>query len=86
VTDETGQAALAFRFPFTDGVTGILLNASTYQFAGYVRGGTEAAITKEVTVSGPGSLTPVVIHSKPELVAAGPCAPQMISRETGRGG
>jgi hypothetical protein len=52
----------------TDGITEILLNASTYQFAGYVRGGIETVITKEVTVSGPGSLTPVIIHPKPELV------------------
>jgi hypothetical protein len=62
VTDVTGQADVAFRFPFTDGVTEILLNASTYQFVGYVRGGIETVITKEVTVSGPGSVTPVVIH------------------------
>ncbi|HEV2255454.1 MAG TPA: hypothetical protein VGS06_19950 [Streptosporangiaceae bacterium] len=64
VTDVTGQADVAFRFPFTDGITEILFNASTYQFAGYVRGGIETVITKEVTVSGPGSLTPVVVHPK----------------------
>ena len=68
VTDVTGQADVAFRFPFTDGVTEILLNASTYQFVGYVRGGVQTVITKEVTVSGPGSLTPVVIHPKPVSV------------------
>ena len=68
VTDVTGQADVAFRFPFTDGVTEILLNASTHQFVGYVRGGVETVITKEVTVSGPGSLTPVVIHPKPVSV------------------
>jgi hypothetical protein len=65
VTDVTGQADVAFRFPFTDGVTEILLSASTHRFVGYVRGGIETVITKEVTVSGPGSLTPVVIHPKP---------------------
>jgi len=65
VTDVTGQSDLAFRFPFTDGITQILLNAGTHQFAGYVRGGIETVITKEVTVSGPGSTTPVVAHPKP---------------------
>jgi hypothetical protein len=64
----TGQADVAFRFPFTDGITEILFNASTYQFAGYVRDGIETVITKEVTVSGPGSLTPAVIHPKPGRV------------------
>jgi hypothetical protein len=68
VTDVTGQADVAFRFPFSDGVTEILLNASTYQLVGYVRGGVETVITKEVTVSGPGSVTPVVIHPEPRLV------------------
>jgi hypothetical protein len=68
VTDVTGQADVAFRFPFTDGITEILLRASTHQFAGYVRDGIETVITKEVTVSGPGSLTPVVIHPKPGRV------------------
>jgi hypothetical protein len=66
VTDVTGQADLAFRFPFTDGITEILLNASTHEFVGYVRGGVETVITKEVPVSGPGSLTPVVVRPKPE--------------------
>jgi hypothetical protein len=65
VTDVTGQADVAFRFPFTDGITEILLNATTYQFAGYVRDGVETVITKEVAVSGPGSLTPVVTRPKP---------------------
>ena len=60
VTDVTGQADVAFRFPFTDGITEILLNASTYQVTGYVRDGVETIITKEVAVSGPGSVTPVV--------------------------
>jgi len=63
----TGQADVAFRFPFSDGVTEILLNASTHQLVGYVRGGGETVITKEVTVSGPGSSTPVVIHPKAVL-------------------
>ena len=55
VTDVAGQADVAFRFPFTDGVTEILLNARTYQYAGYVRNGVETVITKEVAVTGPGS-------------------------------
>jgi hypothetical protein len=62
VTDVTGQADVAFRFPFTDGITEILVNASTYQVAGYVRNGVETVITKETIVSGPGSLTPAGIH------------------------
>jgi hypothetical protein len=65
VTDVTGQSDLAFRFPFTGGVTEILLSASAHRFVGYVRDGIETVITKEVAVSGPGSLTPVVIHPKP---------------------
>jgi hypothetical protein len=68
VTDVTGQADVALRFPFTDGITETLFNASSYQFAGYVRDGIETVITKEVTVSGPGSLTPVVIHPRPGRV------------------
>ena len=62
VTDVTGQAGVAFRFPFTDGITEILLNASTYQVTGYVRNGVETVITKETIVSGPGSLTPAGIR------------------------
>jgi hypothetical protein len=62
VTDVTGQADLAFRFPFSDGVTEILVNASTHKFTGFVRGGVETVVTKEVAVTGPGSSTPVVFH------------------------
>jgi hypothetical protein len=65
VTDVTGQADVAFRFPSTDGVTEILLGASTHQFVGYVRDGVETVITKEVPVSEPGSLTRMVYHPKP---------------------
>ncbi len=74
VTDVTGQADLAFRFPFTDGVKEILFNASTHRFVGYVRNGVETVITKEVTVSGPGSLTPVVIHPKPRASLGQPAS------------
>ena len=65
VTDVTGQSDLAFRFPFAGGVTEILLSASTHRFVGYVRDGIETVITKEVSVSGPGSLTPVAVHPQP---------------------
>jgi hypothetical protein len=58
-------------YRFGDGVTEILLNASTYQLVGYVRGDVETVITKEVTVSGPGSSTPVAIHPKRLLVHPG---------------
>ena len=64
MTDVTGQADVAFRYPFTDGITEILFNASTHLFAGYVRSGVETVITKEVAVSGPGSTTPAVIHPR----------------------
>ena len=70
VTDVAGQADVAFGFPFTGGVTEILLGASTHQFVGYVRGGVQTVITKEVTVSGPGSLTPAVIHPTPKRLPA----------------
>jgi hypothetical protein len=65
VTDVTGQVDLAFSYPFTDGITEILLNASTHLFVGYVRAGIETVITKEVAVSGPGSTKPVVHQPKP---------------------
>jgi hypothetical protein len=71
VTDVAGRADIAFRFPFTDGVTEILFNASTYQFTGYVRDGSETVITKEAAVSGPGSLTPACPPLSPG------CAPRV---------
>jgi hypothetical protein len=58
VTDVTGHADIAFRFPFTDGVTEILLNAGTRQFVGYARDGSQTVVTREEAVTGPGSLTP----------------------------
>jgi hypothetical protein len=58
VTDVTGQADVAFGYPFSDGVTQILFNASTHLFVGYVRNGAQTIVTKEVPVSGPGSTTP----------------------------
>jgi len=65
VTDVTGQADVAFRFPFTDGVTEILFSARTYTFAGYVRDGRQTVITKEAPVSGPGSLAPPASPRRP---------------------
>ena len=62
VTDVSGQADVALRYPFADGITEILFNASTHLFAGYVRDGVETVVTKEVTVSGPGSTTPVSVR------------------------
>jgi hypothetical protein len=55
VTDVTGQHDVALHFPFTDGVTEILFNARTHEFAGYVRDGVETVLTQQVPVSGPGS-------------------------------
>jgi hypothetical protein len=54
LTDVTGQADVAFEFPYTDGVTAILLNASTYQFAGYVKNGAQTILASQAAVSGPG--------------------------------
>lgn len=64
VTDVTGQRDVALHFPFGDGVTDILFSTSNHEFAGYVRDGAETVITKQVTVSGPGSTTPVVSRPK----------------------
>jgi hypothetical protein len=56
ITDAAGHQDIEFVFPFQDGVTGILVNASTYHFAGYVTGGTQTLLVKQATVSGPGVL------------------------------
>ncbi len=64
VTDVAGQADVAFHFPFTDGITEILVSARTHRFAGYVRDGVETVITKEAPVAGAGSSAPWVIHPK----------------------
>jgi len=72
VTDVTGQADIAFRFPFTDGTTEILLNARTYRLAGYVRDGAETLITNAVTVSGPGSRRQVAVKPKPGSATVAP--------------
>ena len=64
VTDVAGQSDVAFHFPFTDGITEILVGARTHLFAGYVRDGVETVITKQAPVAGPGSSAPWVIHPK----------------------
>jgi hypothetical protein len=54
ITDAAGRADVEFRLPFADGVTGILLDAATYQFAGYVKDGTQTLLLQQANVSGPG--------------------------------
>jgi hypothetical protein len=56
LTDVSGQADIALRFPFRDGVTEILFNASDYALVGYVRDGVQTVLTKAIAVTGPGSL------------------------------
>jgi hypothetical protein len=56
LTDVSGQADIALRFPFSDGVTEILFNASNYSLVGYVRDGVQTVLTKAIAVTGPGSL------------------------------
>jgi hypothetical protein len=54
ITDAAGRADVEFSFPFTGGVTGILFDASTYQFAGYVDSGAQTLLLQQANVSGPG--------------------------------
>jgi hypothetical protein len=54
ITDSAGRADVEFSFSFTKGVTGILFDASTYQFAGYVKGGAQTLLLQQANVSGPG--------------------------------
>ena len=56
ITDAAGRADVEFSFPFPDGVTGILLDASSYQFAGYVNSGAQTLLLRQANVSGPGVL------------------------------
>ena len=58
MTDVSGQADVAFRFPFSDGITEILFNARDYELVGYVRNGIETVMTKQVVVSGPAAVRP----------------------------
>jgi hypothetical protein len=54
VTDAAGRADVEFRFPFGGGVTGILLDARTYRFAGYVKNGAQTLLLRQANVAGPG--------------------------------
>jgi hypothetical protein len=54
LTDAAGRADVELSFPFTDGVTGILLDARTYQFAGYLSNGTQTLLLKQTPVAAPG--------------------------------
>jgi hypothetical protein len=54
VTDAAGRADVEFSFPLTSGVTGILFNARTYQFAGYLDNGAVTLLLQQANVSGPG--------------------------------
>jgi hypothetical protein len=54
ITDAAGRADVEFRFPFAGGVTGILLDASTYRFAGYVKDGAQTLLLRQANVAGPG--------------------------------
>jgi len=56
ITDAAGRADVEFSFPYTSGVTGILFNARTYQFAGYVRSGAQTLLLQQASVARPGVL------------------------------
>jgi hypothetical protein len=56
ITDAAGRADVEFSFPFTGRVTGILFDASTYQFAGYVQSGAQTLLLQQANVSGTGVL------------------------------
>jgi hypothetical protein len=57
ITDAAGRTDVEFSFPFTAGVTGVLFDASTYQFAGYVANGAQTLLLQQANVSGPGGRT-----------------------------
>lgn len=54
ITDAAGRADVEFRFPFSGGVTGVLVDARTYGFAGYVKDGAQTLLLRQADVSGPG--------------------------------
>jgi hypothetical protein len=56
ITDAAGRADVEFSFPLTGGVTGILFDATTYQFAGYLKSGGQTLLLQQANVSGPGVL------------------------------
>lgn len=55
ITDAAGRGDVEFSSPFSDGVTGILFDANTYQFAGYVESGAQTLLLRQANVSGPGA-------------------------------
>jgi hypothetical protein len=54
IIDAAGRADVEFSFPVTGPVTGILFDASTYQFAGYVRSGAQTLLLQQAAVARPG--------------------------------
>jgi hypothetical protein len=59
ITDAAGQRDIEFTFPFKDGVTALLvnatsLNAGTVEYEGYVRDGQQTLVLNQALVSGPG--------------------------------
>jgi hypothetical protein len=54
VTDAAGRADVEFSFPLTSGVTAILYNARTYQFAGYLDNGAVTLLLQQANVAAPG--------------------------------
>jgi len=54
ITDPAGKQDIELMFPFSGGITGILLNASTLHYAGYVRDGEPTLVLNQALVSGPG--------------------------------
>jgi hypothetical protein len=54
ITDAAGRADVEFSFPVTSGVTGILFNARTFQFAGYLENGAVTLLLQQANVAAPG--------------------------------
>ena len=54
ITDAAGRADVEFSFPVTSGVTGILFNARTFRFAGYLENGAATLLLQQATVAAPG--------------------------------
>ncbi len=59
ITDAAGRRDIEFTFPFKDGVTALLvnatsLNAGTVEYEGYVRDGQQTLVLNQALVSGPG--------------------------------
>lgn len=56
ITDAAGRATSSSASRSRGRVTGILFDASTYQFAGYVQSGAQTLLLQQANVSGPGVL------------------------------